>query len=537
MDRGTGPVPGRPASEGGGHGSHRADDGGSARPGRWLPAPGQPHARARWPPPARWWSRPSWWRSPCPQRSERAGPGRRAGRPTASPHPSPVELHPAVVAGARRGPADPTARRRHHRGRDHRRRLGVPRQGDQASPSTGPTDRRTSPTRGSCWCWSSPRPGGLLVHRADYYKVGVLRTSGAMDPVTLTDVPVDPEPGDVAVDLGNGPRIFRAEDATVYALPADTPWVPGPASSRRTAPGRVEGARSARGQRRHRRGGPHRSRCGNPAQLVGLRVSHDAGATGARSRSGWSLPVRRLGRGGRRQHRAARRRDGRGDRDPPRRHARRARRRPADRAAPGGRRPGVGRRTVRRSRAAVVDRRRRRHLAHGGAARAGTERRGGAGRRLVARSSRDHHPGPGAALRDLVRLRRVRDRIDREYAQPLDVEALARGEHMSAGHLSREFKRAYGESPYGYLMTRRIERAMALLRRGDLSVTEVCFTVGCSSLGHVQHPVHRAGRGAAERLPGQATRAGGQTAGMPSCLRSRSPDRSGIEKRRPPGRN
>ncbi|WP_370257694.1 helix-turn-helix transcriptional regulator [Streptomyces sp. V4I8] len=86
-------------------------------------------------------------------------------------------------------------------------------------------------------------------------------------------------------------------------------------------------------------------------------------------------------------------------------------------------------------------------------------------------------------LRTLVALRRVRDRMDREYAQPLDVEALARGVHMSAGHLSREFKAAYGESPYGYLMTRRIERAMALLRRGDLSVTEVCFEVGCSSLG------------------------------------------------------
>jgi AraC-like DNA-binding protein len=88
-----------------------------------------------------------------------------------------------------------------------------------------------------------------------------------------------------------------------------------------------------------------------------------------------------------------------------------------------------------------------------------------------------------ARLRDLERLRRVRDRIDREYAQPLDVEALARGAHMSAGHLSREFKRVYGESPYSYLMTRRVERAMALLRRGDLSVTEVCFEVGCSSLG------------------------------------------------------
>ena len=86
-------------------------------------------------------------------------------------------------------------------------------------------------------------------------------------------------------------------------------------------------------------------------------------------------------------------------------------------------------------------------------------------------------------LRDLARLRRVRDRMDREYAQPLDVEALARGVNMSAGHLSREFRLAYGESPYAYLMTRRIERAMALLRRGDLSVTEVCFAVGCSSLG------------------------------------------------------
>jgi len=86
-------------------------------------------------------------------------------------------------------------------------------------------------------------------------------------------------------------------------------------------------------------------------------------------------------------------------------------------------------------------------------------------------------------LQDLARLRRVKDRIDREYAEPLDVEALARGAHMSSGHLSREFKRAYGESPYGYLMTRRIERAMALLRRGDQSVTDVCFAVGCQSLG------------------------------------------------------
>jgi AraC-like DNA-binding protein len=118
-------------------------------------------------------------------------------------------------------------------------------------------------------------------------------------------------------------------------------------------------------------------------------------------------------------------------------------------------------------------------------------------------------------LDELVRLRRVRDRIDREYAQPLDVEALARGEHMSAGHLSRRFRAAYGESPYSYLMTRRIERAMALLRAGELSVTEVCFAVGCSSLGTfstrftelvgVPPSVYR-------REAGQAT------AGMPPCV-------------------
>src|ERR1051326_6781955 len=92
-------------------------------------------------------------------------------------------------------------------------------------------------------------------------------------------------------------------------------------------------------------------------------------------------------------------------------------------------------------------------------------------------------PATDPPLKDLVLLRRVRDRIDRDYAQPLDVEALARGVHLSAGHLSREFKRAYGEPPYSYLMTRRIERAMALMRRGDLSVTDVCLEVGCSSLG------------------------------------------------------
>jgi AraC-like DNA-binding protein len=92
-------------------------------------------------------------------------------------------------------------------------------------------------------------------------------------------------------------------------------------------------------------------------------------------------------------------------------------------------------------------------------------------------------PAAEQHLRDLALLRRVRDRMDREYAQPLNVDALARGVHMSSGHLSRQFRLAYGETPYSYLMTRRIERAMALLRRSDLSVTEVCFEVGCSSLG------------------------------------------------------
>jgi AraC-like DNA-binding protein len=84
---------------------------------------------------------------------------------------------------------------------------------------------------------------------------------------------------------------------------------------------------------------------------------------------------------------------------------------------------------------------------------------------------------------DLIRLRRARDQMDREYARPLDVAALARTAHMSSGHFSRSFRAAYGETPYSYLMTRRIERAMTLLRRGDLSVTDVCFEVGCSSLG------------------------------------------------------
>jgi AraC-like DNA-binding protein len=87
------------------------------------------------------------------------------------------------------------------------------------------------------------------------------------------------------------------------------------------------------------------------------------------------------------------------------------------------------------------------------------------------------------SLEDLARLRRARDLMDREYARPLDVPALATFAFMSPGHFSRQFKAAFGESPYSYLMTRRIERAMALLRIGELSVTEVCFAVGGSSLG------------------------------------------------------
>ncbi|GEB24432.1 helix-turn-helix transcriptional regulator [Brevibacterium aurantiacum] len=87
------------------------------------------------------------------------------------------------------------------------------------------------------------------------------------------------------------------------------------------------------------------------------------------------------------------------------------------------------------------------------------------------------------SVQQLAILRRVRDRIHREFDQPLNVQELAAGVHMSAGHLSRGFKAAYGESPYSYLMTRRIERSMALIRRGDLSITDICFAVGFSSLG------------------------------------------------------
>jgi AraC-like DNA-binding protein len=123
-------------------------------------------------------------------------------------------------------------------------------------------------------------------------------------------------------------------------------------------------------------------------------------------------------------------------------------------------------------------------------------------------------PATAQHLRDLAQLRRVRDRIDREYAQPLDVEALARGANMSAGHLSRQFRLAYGESPYGYLMTRRVERAMALLRRGDLSVTEVCFAVGCASLGTFSTRF----AGLVGVPPSAYRRHAARAAEMPSCV-------------------
>ena len=124
-------------------------------------------------------------------------------------------------------------------------------------------------------------------------------------------------------------------------------------------------------------------------------------------------------------------------------------------------------------------------------------------------------PADDQRLRDLALMRRVRDRIDREYAQPLDVEALARGVNMSAGHLSRQFREAYGEPPYSYLMTRRIERAMALLRRGDLSVTDVCFTVGCSSLGTFSTRFTELVGVSPSVYRRDAARA---TEGMPSCV-------------------
>lgn len=134
-------------------------------------------------------------------------------------------------------------------------------------------------------------------------------------------------------------------------------------------------------------------------------------------------------------------------------------------------------------------------------------------------------------LRDLALLRRVRDRIDREYAEPLDVPALARDVGMSAGHLSRRFKEAYGESPYSYLMTRRIERAMTLLRRGELSVTEVCLEVGFSSLGTFSTRFSQL-----VGVPPSVYRRDAARLGIPPCVVKRITRPIRMEKRRCPPR-
>jgi AraC-like DNA-binding protein len=117
-------------------------------------------------------------------------------------------------------------------------------------------------------------------------------------------------------------------------------------------------------------------------------------------------------------------------------------------------------------------------------------------------------------LAELVTLRRVKDRIDRDYAEPLDVEALARAAHMSAGHLSRRFRAAFGESPYSYLMTRRIERAMALLRLDTMSVTDVCFAVSYGSLGTFTTRFTEL----VGMSPGAYRRAAATTQGIPPCV-------------------
>jgi AraC-like DNA-binding protein len=116
---------------------------------------------------------------------------------------------------------------------------------------------------------------------------------------------------------------------------------------------------------------------------------------------------------------------------------------------------------------------------------------------------------------NLAHLRHARDLMDREYASPLTVVALARAALMSAGHFSRQFRAAYGETPYAYLMTRRIERAKALLRRGDLSVTEVCMAVGCTSLGSFSA---RFTELVGETPTAYRARDHGALAGVPGCI-------------------
>lgn len=133
-------------------------------------------------------------------------------------------------------------------------------------------------------------------------------------------------------------------------------------------------------------------------------------------------------------------------------------------------------------------------------------------------------------LANLAHLRRARDLMDREYPRPLDIAAIARAALMSEGHFSRQFRAAYGETPYSYLMTRRIERAKALLRRGDLSVTEVCLEVGCLSLGSFSA---RFTELVGETPTAYRTRDHGGLATVPACIAkdvtrpSRKPSRIG----------
>jgi transcriptional regulator GlxA family with amidase domain len=128
-------------------------------------------------------------------------------------------------------------------------------------------------------------------------------------------------------------------------------------------------------------------------------------------------------------------------------------------------------------------------------------------------------------LANLAHLRRARDLMDRDYAKPLDVPAMARTALMSPAHFSRQFRGAYGETPYSYLMTRRIERAKALLRRGDMSVTDVCFAVGCTSLGSFSS---RFTELVGETPSAYRTRDHSSTAQVPGCVTSQSsrPSRS-----------
>ncbi|GIF50139.1 AraC family transcriptional regulator [Asanoa ferruginea] len=134
-------------------------------------------------------------------------------------------------------------------------------------------------------------------------------------------------------------------------------------------------------------------------------------------------------------------------------------------------------------------------------------------------------------VEDLVRLRRARDLIDREYPRPLDVPALARAALMSPSHFARQFRAAFGETPYQYLMTRRIERAQALLRRGDLSVTEVCLAVGATSLGSFSS---RFTELVGESPSAYRARDHSRLAAVPACVAQRlsRPTKAGLEKRR-----